>query len=85
MRGASRISAEIYCSALYAESPLTMEVWEMRRRYEVWDVFHAMSAPEVNGLFMARNTAAGLQIWRAFRVVRHVNTPCQAIRDRNGP
>jgi hypothetical protein len=30
------------------------------RRITVWGMFHAMSTLGVNGLFMARNTAAGL-------------------------
>jgi hypothetical protein len=47
-------------------------------------LFHAMSTHGVNGLFMAHNMAAGLQIWHAFQVIRYINTLYLASRSRNG-
>src|SRR4051794_27083135 len=45
-------------------------------------VLHAIATSRIRGLFTACNMEAELKTWRAFRLIRHVNTPYSAIRGR---
>src|SRR3954451_23811830 len=43
---------------------------------------HAIATSRIRGLFTACNMEAGPKTWRAYELVRHVNTPYSAIRCR---